>query len=131
MPRVGVILGSSATGPRAGLAEAVAGTGAIAIQRHGGAGGGYTLPHLIDHAANVRALLAEGCEAAIGICSVGSLREDLGVGELLWPDDFIALTDTTTALDGVEAHRPPGFAKEWRARLAAAAGPLGVRDGGV
>jgi 5'-methylthioadenosine phosphorylase len=129
MPRVGVILGSSATGPRAALAEAVAALGAVAIQRH--AGEGYTLPHRIAHATNVRSLLAEGCDVAIGVCSVGSLREDLGVGELLCPDDFIALTDTTTALEGVEAHRPPGFHSEWRTRLAAAGAGLGVRDGGV
>ncbi|HEY5977254.1 MAG TPA: MTAP family purine nucleoside phosphorylase [Solirubrobacterales bacterium] len=130
MPPVGVILGSSATGPRADLAAAVAGLGAVTIQRHAG-GEGYTLPHHIDHAANVRALLEAGCEAAIAICSVGSLRDEIEVGALVCPDDFIALSDPITTFDDARAHRPPGLDPDWRGRLVAAAASAGVGDGGV
>jgi len=130
MAAIGVIVGSSATGSRAELAAAVEGLGAFTVQRHAGAEG-YTLPHRIDHAANARALLEAGCEAAIGVCSVGSLREEIGIGSLLCPDDFISLVETVTTFDDARAHRPPGFDPEWRRRLIAAAQSAGVGDGGV
>jgi 5'-methylthioadenosine phosphorylase len=127
--RLGVILGSSATGARAELFERVAGLGVVAVQRHAGAGG-YVLPHRIDHAATLRQLLDAGCEAALAICSVGSLRAEIGVGELVCPDDFIALQDRVTTFDDARAHRPPGFDQGWRRRLVEAAGGR-LRDGGT
>jgi len=130
MGRLGVILGSSATGTRARLAAAAETEGAVVLQRHAGAGG-YTLPHLIDHAANVRALLEAGCDRALAICSVGSLREEIGIGSLLCPDDFIALQVTVSALADSGAHRTPGFDPGWRAEVAAAGSAAGVGDGGV
>src|SRR3954452_12892311 len=129
MAPVGVILGSSATGPRANLRASVESLGATAIQRH--SGDGYTLPHLIDHAANLRRLLDAGCETAIGICSVGSLRAEIGVGSLVCPDDFIALADVITTFDDDRAHSLPGFDPGWRAQVLAAASSTGVTDGGV
>lgn len=126
---IGVVLGSSATGPRAELAESVAELGAVAIQRHRG-GDGYVLPHRIDHAANVEALLEANCTAAIAICSVGSLREGLPVGSLICPDDFVALADTTTALGDARAHIAPGFDQPLREALLGAA-PEEVVDGGT
>jgi 5'-methylthioadenosine phosphorylase len=130
MTPVGVILGSSATGRRAELAADLEDRGATTVQRHGGAEG-YVLPHRIDHAANVNALLDAGCEAAIGVCSVGSLREEITVGSLIFPDDFIALTEAITTFDDARAHLPPGFDPEWRARVVAAASAAEVADGGV
>jgi 5'-methylthioadenosine phosphorylase len=127
MGRLGVILGSSATGPRAELAAAVEALGAVTIQRHRGAGG-YTLPHRIDHAANVRALKEAGCDRALAVCSVGSLREEIGVGALLMPEDFIALQDTVTTFDDARAHRPPGFDPDWRRRVLAAAAAIPGED---
>jgi 5'-methylthioinosine phosphorylase len=133
--RLAVILGSSAAGPGgAGIAAAAEAAGAVVLQRHAGAGGAYRLPHAIDHAANLRTLLEAGCERALAVCSVGSLRGGIGVGEIVCPDDFIALQTTVTSFDDPRGHAMPGFDRDWRGRVLAAwaasgAGPL--RDGGV
>jgi 5'-methylthioadenosine phosphorylase len=129
MGRLGVILGSSATGPRADLAARVSELGAITIQRHAD-GAAYVLPHRIDHAANLRRLRDAGCELALAICSVGSLREEIAVGDLVCPDDFIALQESVTTFDDARAHLPPGFDPEWRRRVVAAASGR-LEDGGT
>jgi purine nucleoside phosphorylase len=101
------------------------------LQRHGETAA-YVLPHRIDHVANMRALATRGCDRALAIGSVGGLREDLGPGTLVCPDDFIALHATPlTALEGPAAHRVPGFDREWRAEVLAALGATDVIDGGV
>jgi 5'-methylthioadenosine phosphorylase len=132
MGRLAVILGSSAVGGAGEEIGAVAERhGAVTLQRHGAEA--YRLPHLIDHAANVRALLAAGCDRALAICSVGSLDAGLGVGTLVCPHDFIALQVTVTTFDDPRGHAMPGFDSDWRSEVLAAweasAGPL--RDGGV
>jgi 5'-methylthioadenosine phosphorylase len=133
--RLGVILGSSAAG-RGGeeIAAAAERHGAAVLQRHGGAGGEYRLPHLIDHAANLRSLLEAGCDRALAVGSVGSLRAGLGVGSLVCPHDFIALTTTITSFDDPRGHALPGFDPAWRSELLAAweaSGAPPLRDGGV
>jgi len=130
----GVILGSSAVGPGGGEIAAVAERhGAVVLQRHGGERG-YRLPHLIDHAANLRSLLEAGCERALAICSVGSLKPELGVGSLVCPHDFIALQVTITSFDDARGHATPGFDLAWRDEVLAAweaSGAEPLRDGGV
>jgi purine nucleoside phosphorylase len=75
MGRMAVVLGSSATGPQGDrIAAAATRHGAHVLQRHGSAEAGYRLPHRIDHAANMRALLEAGCDRVLGIGSVGSLK---------------------------------------------------------
>jgi 5'-methylthioadenosine phosphorylase len=103
------------------------------LQRHGETAA-YVLPHRIDHVANMRALAGAGCDRALAISSVGGLREKLGPGTLLCPDDFIALDAAPlTALEGPAAHRVPGFESEWRAQVVDAVAGAGaeVVDGGV
>jgi 5'-methylthioadenosine phosphorylase len=101
------------------------------LQRHGEAAA-YVLPHRIDHVANMRALAAAGCDRALAISSVGGLRQALGPGTLLCPDDFIALDAAPlTALEGAVAHRVPGFDREWRAEVLGAFEGAGVVDRGV
>ncbi len=135
MGRLAVILGSSAVGPGGGaIAAAAEAHGAVVLQRHGGAGGDYRLPHLIDHAANLRSLLEAGCDRALAVCSVGSLKPEIGVGSIVCPDDFIALQVTITTFADARGHAMSGFDGDWRQALLAAwdgsgAGPL--RDGGV
>jgi 5'-methylthioadenosine phosphorylase len=104
----------------------------VALNRHGDAG--YTLPHRIDHEANMRRLLDEGCDRVLAICSVGGLQPQLGPGTFVCPDDFIALNTSLTTLEGLDAHRVPGFDPAWRRRVvgewgAAVEAPL--VDGGV
>lgn len=131
MGRLAVVLGSSAAGPGGReMVEAVERAGALALQRHGSP---YTLPHRIDHAANMRSLAEAGCDRVLAIGSVGSLREELAVGTTVCPDDFIALQVGVTALDDERAHATPGFDLEWRRRALDAwiAGAPPPRDGGV
>jgi 5'-methylthioinosine phosphorylase len=135
MGRLAVVLGSNATGPGSErLPAALAGHDAELLQRHGGERGSYVPPHRIDHAANLRSLLAAGCDRVLAICSVGSLREEIAVGSLVCPDDFIALQLGITTFDDAHGHMPPGFDREWRARVLAASrsgGADALEDGGV
>ena len=134
MGQLAVILGSNGLGPGGeDVAATVAGHGAFVLQRHAG-DGAYTLPHRIDHVANLRAVLGQGCDRVLAVASVGSLREDLPVGCLVCPDDFIALQIGLSALEDPRAHRAPGFDRAWRERLLAGwheAGAAELHDGGV
>lgn len=124
MPRTGLILGS-------GAAAVEAGGGVEVLRRHGEP---YVLPHLIDHAANMRRLAEAGCERVLGISSVGALKPQLGPGALVCPDDFIALDSAPlTTRSDPGAHRVPAFDAEWRRDVlhALAAAGAEVHDGGV
>jgi 5'-methylthioinosine phosphorylase len=134
MGRLAVILGSNALGPGGEeIAAAAAEHGAAIVQRHGGAGEPYVLPHEIDHAANLRALAEQGCDRVLAIGSVGSLSAELTVGSLLCPDDFIALQLGSSVFADARAHSAPGFDRRWRGEVIEAwrAGGQAPRDGGV
>jgi 5'-methylthioadenosine phosphorylase len=130
--RLAVMLGSSALGPGGEtIAAAAAEHGAAIVQRHDD--GSYVLPHEIDHAANLRGLVEQGCDRVLAIASVGSLDAGLAVGSLLCPDDFIALHLSLSVFDDERAHRAPRFDPTWREEVLAAWRSSGseVRDGGV
>lgn len=132
MGRLAVMLGSNALGPEGEALLAAATERDVAVvQRHRGET--YTLPHEIDHAANLRALLDQDCDRVLAIGSVGSLSVELPVGSLLCPNDFIALHLGLSVLDDAGAHRAPGFDPEWRRQVlgAWAAGGQELRQGGV
>jgi len=135
MGRLAVVLGSNALGPGGEeIAAAAAEQGAAIVQRHRAADGTFVLPHVIDHEANLRPLLEQGCDRVLGIGSVGSLRpEELGVGSLVCPDDFIALNLGDSIHGDARAHSAPGFDPELRAEAIAAwsEGGQAPRDGGV
>lgn len=124
MSRLGLVLGSAAVEVRVEADVEV-------VRRHGEP---YVLPHLIDHAANMRALAEAGCDRVLGISSVGGLKPSLVPGALVCPDDFIALdaAPLTTRSD-VGAHRVPSFDGDWRREVLAAFAAAGaeVQDGGV
>lgn len=131
MGRLGTILGSSVAAPGGDSIVAAAGRHGGVLQRHGAAGA-YRLSHRIDHEANLRHLIAQGCDRVLAICSVGSLKPEIGVGSFVCPDDFIALQVTVTTFDDRRGHATAGFDPEWRARvLAAWPGGGELRDGGV
>lgn len=134
MGRLAVILGSNALGPGGEeIAAAAAEQGAAIAQRHS-SDGAFVLPHRIDHAAILRPLAEQGCDRVLAIGSVGSLRpEELGVGALVCPDDFIALNLGDSVFEDARAHSAPGFAPGWRNEVIAAwsEGSQAPRDGGV
>lgn len=133
MGRLGVILGSNVLAPQGSEIAAVAEShGASVLQRHGT--DTYTLPHRIDHAANLLSLAEAGCDRVLAIGSVGSLRAELEVGSLVCLDDFIALQLTLTTLGDMRAHTLPGFDRDWRGEILSAweaVGAAEIRDGGV
>jgi purine nucleoside phosphorylase len=132
MGRLAVMLGSSALGPGGEtIASAAAEHGAAIVQRHDS--GAYTLPHEIDHIANLKPLAEQGCDRVLAIGSVGSLSAELPVGSLLCPDDFIALQLGLSIFADERAHSAPGFDREWRSEVLAAWRASGgeLRDGGV
>jgi 5'-methylthioinosine phosphorylase len=132
MGRLAVMLGSNALGPEGEALLAAAAEREVAVvQRHGD--DAYRLPHRIDHAANLQALLEQGCDRVLAIGSVGSLSTELPVGTLLCPDDFVALHLGVSALDDARAHRAPGFDRDWRRDVLSAwgTGDPELRDGGV
>lgn len=134
MGRLAVILGSNALGPGGEeIAAAAAEQGAAIVQRHGAADGGYVLPHAIDHPANLRPLVEQGCDRVLAIGSVGSLQPELPVGSLVCPDDFIALHVGVSLFADARAHSAPGFDPRWRGEVIEAwtAGGQAPRDGGV
>jgi 5'-methylthioadenosine phosphorylase len=134
MGRLAVVLGSNALGPGGErIAAAAAEHGAAIVQRHGGARESYVLPHEIDHEANLRPLVEQGCDRVLGIGSVGSLDPALPVGELICPDDFVALGSAGSIYADERAHSAPGFDPRWRAEVLAAwsDGGEAPRDGGI
>ena len=134
MGRLAVILGSNALGPGGEeIAAAAAEHGAAIVQRHGAPDGVYVLPHAINHAANLRPLVEQGCDRVLAIGSVGSLSPELPVGSLLCPDDFIAFDVGVSVFADARAHSAPGFDPRWRGEVIEAwtAGGQVPRDGGV
>ena len=126
MPSLAVVGGSSIRGIEIDVG------GAVLFQRHGLER--YTLPHRIDHVANMSALAEAGCDRVLAVGSVGGLRRDLGPGTFLCPDDFIAPGAAPTAFDDERAHRVPGFDPEWRATVVDAWNEVGeptLVDGGI
>ena len=119
-----------AGGPRP--VQAIDGGAVVALPRHG-----FDLgvpAHLADHRANVRALCELGCDRALALGSVGSLRADLPVGSLLCPDDFYAPVTAPSFYDDPRGHSVPGFDPEWRRTMIevwSARAELELIDGGV
>lgn len=105
---------------------------ALLLQRHGG--DTYVAPHLVDHEANLRALLELGCDRVLAINSTGGLRRDLGTGTFVAPDDFVWVAGSLSTFTDERGHRVPAFDADWRAQVVAAwrtHTDVPLRDGGV
>ena len=116
---------------RLGDVELHEGEGFVFIRRHGAR---RVPPHRVAHGAHALALAALGVEAAVGLCSVGSLRPGLRPGTVVVPGDYLSLSPPPTLAEGDERlHIVPSLDPELRALLLDAAGAGGgpVEDGGV
>ena len=104
----------------------------LLLQRHGLSG--YRTARRIEHRANLAALAELGVDRILAIGSVGGLREELGVGTFLCPDDFIALQLGLSFSDEHGGERVPAFDGTWRERVMtswARHSDRELRDGGV
>lgn len=62
----------------------------VFLARHGK---GHNIPpHLVNSRANAWALKKLGVERIVGVCAVGSLKEEYKPGEIVIPDQFIDFT---------------------------------------
>ncbi|CAI9832128.1 MAG: S-methyl-5'-thioadenosine phosphorylase [Nitrosopumilus sp.] len=106
------------------------------LPRHGR---GHTIaPHEINYRANIAAMRSLGVSRIIAPSAVGSLREELGPGRFVVPDQFVDMTRTrrgTFSGGGSVSHvsMADPFCPEARAAALSAAGGagLGVTDGGT
>jgi 5'-methylthioadenosine phosphorylase len=110
MARLAVAGGHSILGTDFGCDE---GASYVVLQRHGM----HSPAHLVDHEANMRSLVEQGCDRVLALSSVGGLRRELGVGTFLAPDDFIALHTSVSIYDDFRGHSVPSFDMEWRAQV--------------
>ena len=78
----------------------------IILARHGK---GHTItPSLVNYRANILALKNEGCTHILAATAVGSLREEIKPGDIVFPDQFIDFTKTrnVTFFDDKVVHTP-------------------------
>jgi len=68
----------------------IAGIDVVILARHGKTHG--TPPSQINFRANIQALKDEGCTHILATTAVGSLREEIKPGNLVFPDQFIDFT---------------------------------------
>lgn len=152
MARIGIIGGSGLDDPQI-LADArdeladtpwgapssplrrgrIEGVECLLLARHGRE---HTIPPTsVNNRANLHALKAAGCTHVLATTAVGSLREEIGRGDLVVLDQFIdwtrgrALTFHERFEPGKPAHTPMAdpFDAALRERLIAAARALGLR----
>ena len=124
-----VILTTPYGAPSAALTCGVIGGVEVAIlARHGR---GHTIPpSRVNFRANLWALREHGCTHVLAATAVGSLRQEIALGHLVFPSQFIDHTRRreTTFFDGdTVVHTPMSepFCPELRALLAAQAAELG------
>lgn len=133
MGRLAMVIGSNALGPGGSEIYPVANKqGVLVIQRHGAEA--YRPPHLIDHAANLRAAVDAGCDRVLAISSVGSLHPELPVGSFACPHDFISLQSGISVFNDARGHTTPGFDSEWRNTVLSTwqeRAPVALGDGAV
>jgi 5'-methylthioadenosine phosphorylase len=82
------------------------------VQRHGHHE--YRPPHRVDHLANLGGLASIGCDRILAVGSVGGLRTDQRVSDVVVPDDFIALGQAVSTFEDAQGHGVRGFDARWR-----------------
>ncbi|MBN2042484.1 MAG: MTAP family purine nucleoside phosphorylase [Candidatus Aenigmarchaeota archaeon] len=88
-------------------------------------------PHKINFRANMHALKELGAKRIIGIAAVGSLKDDIHPGDMVFPDQLIDWgKEVTTYFDGPEVRHTPfadPFCPEMREALIKNAKRLGIK----
>jgi 5'-methylthioadenosine phosphorylase len=108
------------------------GTDVVLLSRHGRKH--QIPPTFINNRANIIALKESGATHIIATCAAGSLREEIGIGDLVVPDQFIDFTRHRTVTfyedfnDGM-VHTPMAepFDNKLRSAMISAATELGLR----
>lgn len=101
----------------------------VLLARHGR---DHTIhPGAVNYRANIYALKEQGCTHILAATAVGSLRQEIKPGHLVFPDQFIDFTrkrEVTFFDNGQVVHTPMAepFCPNLRALLAATAGELGL-----
>jgi 5'-methylthioinosine phosphorylase len=116
----------------------IAGCEVVFLARHGY---GHTIaPHQVNYRANIWALKDAGAGTIVSVASVGGIRNDLGPGKLLLPDQVIDYTwgraSTFYEGVGVPVHHidfTEPYSRGLRDKLLGAAATVGeaLVDGGV
>ena len=133
MGRLAVMLGSNALGPEGEALLAAAAERDVAVmQRHGGRAPTPCLIE-IDHAANMRALLEQGCDRVLAIGSVGSLSAELAGRHASSARTTSSPSTRPSAFDDARAHRRRGSTASGGSRCSPPGRPKApeLRDGGV
>jgi 5'-methylthioadenosine phosphorylase len=84
----------------------IKGIDVVLIARHGRE---HTIPPtFVNFRANIKALKEAGCTHIIATTAVGSLRQEIGRGDLVFPDQFIDFTRQRplSFYDKFEPHKP-------------------------
>jgi 5'-methylthioadenosine phosphorylase len=112
----------------------LAGQRMVFLPRHGV--GHRLLPHEINFRANIWGLKKLGVERVISVSAVGSMKESIAPGQLVFVDQFIDRTrhrPETFFGDGIVVHVPMAdpVSPPLREALAAAAGDVPHQNGGT
>ena len=97
----------------------------VFIPRHGI--NGKIPPHKINHHANITALKDLGVSGIIGVCSVGSLSQDIPIGAFVVPDDYVSFLETPTFFDDEIVHITPRLDDVLRHQVLAACEKIDVK----
>ncbi len=97
------------------------------ILRHGNDPHNHILPHLINHRANLKALLDIGVTEIVSINSTGSLKKELPPGTIIVPDDFLTLTSTSSIYTNKAIHLVPSLNENVRQKIIKAAADSGLQ----
>ncbi len=83
-------------------------------------------PHVLNHRANVEAMLSAGVEKLVLIASAGSLREDLKPPTVVLLDDYASPFSSATFFDDSIVHVTPTLSDRMRGVLAQVAAEDGI-----
>ena len=75
----------------------------IFLQRHHNQGNASKPPHMIEHRANISALVDSGCEAIMAVCSVGAISADFPPGKVALADQYIDFTGVASTFHHEDA----------------------------